>query len=50
MTVAQLKSILDALPQEAGIFVCDGNALMPITAVFENDKTETDYKQSYILG
>lgn len=49
MTVKQLKELLDNLPEEAGVFIKDENALVPVTEIIINDITETDYKESYII-
>lgn len=49
MTVKKLKEELNKLPEEAVVFIKDGEALVPIYEIVENNITETDYKISYIL-
>lgn len=49
MTVKELKEELDKIPEEAGIFIKEGNVLVPITEIICNDITETDYKESYAM-
>ena len=49
MTVKELKEELNTLPEEAGLFIKDGEGLIPICEIVENSITETDYKISYIL-
>lgn len=49
MTVKKLKEELDKLPEEAGLFIKDGEALVPIYEIVKNSITETDYEISYIL-
>lgn len=49
MTVKELKEKLDKLPEEAGLFIKDGEALVPIHKIVKNSVTETDYETSYIL-
>lgn len=49
MTVKSLKDLLDTLPEEAGVFIKDGNALVPVTEMIYNDITETDCQESYVI-
>lgn len=49
MTVKSLKYLLDTLPEEAGVFIKDENALIPVMEIVYNDITETDYQESYII-
>ena len=49
MTIKSLKDLLDNLPEEAGVFIKDENALVPITEIIYNDISETDYQESYVI-
>jgi len=49
MTVKELKEELDKLPEEAGLFVKDGEALVLVYEIIKNNITETDYEISYII-
>ena len=49
MTVKSLKDLLNNFPEEAGIFIKDGNALVPVTEIVSNDITETDCQESYVI-
>ena len=49
MTVKELKEKLDKLPEKAGVFIEDGDVLVPVVEIIDNDITETDYKESYVI-
>ena len=49
MTVKSLKDLLDNLPEEAGVFIKDENVLVPVTEIINNDISETDYQESYVI-
>lgn len=49
MTVKSLKDLLDTLPEEAGVFIKDGNVLIPVMEIIDNDITETDCQESYVV-
>lgn len=50
MTVKSLKDLLDTLPEEAGVFIKDENVLAPVTEIVNNDISETDYQESYVIA